>query len=106
MHKLATSYTNYFNKRHKRSGSLFQGKFKSKELKTTGLLIKLSCYINMNSEIHKISKAIKWRYSSYLDYISKRKGSLCQKQIIMNEFTDINEYIELACKEIKTLVIE
>jgi hypothetical protein len=29
MGKLCTAYTMYFNRKHKRTGSLFQGKFKS-----------------------------------------------------------------------------
>ena len=92
MHKLSTGYTRYFNDRYHRSGSLFQGTYKAIEIKSDGYLNQLSCYINGNAEIHKIVKAEKWPWSSYLDYLGKRKGTLINKGIILNEFKDINEY--------------
>jgi len=46
MHKLGTSYTMYFNKKLKRSGSLFQGKFKSIHIDSNEYLLYLSAYVN------------------------------------------------------------
>jgi len=76
MHKVGLAYTKYFNNKYKRSGSLFQGKYKLRVIKTEGQLLYTSAYINGNSEIHKIKKAISWQYSSYLDYLGKRPGTL------------------------------
>jgi len=57
MHKLADSYSHYFNKKYERSGSLFEGTYKSIYIKKDSYLFWLSGYINGNSEIHKIAKA-------------------------------------------------
>jgi putative transposase len=85
-------YTSYFNKKNKRSGSLFQGTYKSAPIKTDEQLYYTSAYINGNAEIHKMTNAEKWPYSSYQDYLGKRTGRLCNKQIILRNFKDINEY--------------
>lgn len=48
MRKLGTGYTNYFNLKHKRSGSLFQGKYKIVRVKTDNQLLYLPSYVHLN----------------------------------------------------------
>ena len=95
LHKLEMGYAKYFNYKYKRSGSLFQSTFKSIPIKTDSYLLKLSCYINGNPEIHKISKAENYKWCSYPDYIGKRNGTLCDKNIILKDFENIQEYKNL-----------
>lgn len=45
---LANSYTRYFNLKYKRSGVLFQGTFKSKEIADEASLLQVSRYIHLN----------------------------------------------------------
>jgi REP element-mobilizing transposase RayT len=92
MHKFGTAYTKYFNAKHNRSGSLFQGPFKAVEIKTDSQLHYVSAYINGNSEIHKIAKAENYKYSSYLDYLNKRQGTLVDKKIILDDFGNVQDY--------------
>lgn len=97
MHKLGLGYTRYFNEKYNRSGSLFQGPFKAVEIKSDAQLLYLSAYINGNAEIHKISKADKWPWSSYNEYCQKfnslRKNLVSIKpNIIFNEFKSIKDY--------------
>lgn len=82
--KLSTSYSMYFNKKYKRTGSLFEGKFKSQHLSTDRYLKYMFSYINLNP-IKLIQKDWKekgiknkkeaigylkdYLYSSYLDCI-------------------------------------
>jgi putative transposase len=94
MHKIGTGNTNYFNKSRKRSGYLCQGKFQAVEIKSDEHLSYISSYIHGNPEIHKIAKADKWIWSSYLDYLGKRHGTLCDKNIILKGFKNIDEYRE------------
>ena len=101
MHKLGIGYTNYFNKRYDRTGLLFQGKFKFKEIKSDVQLLYVSAYINGNPQIHKIAKADKWIYGSYLDYLGKRQGKLANKDIILKEFENIQDYQEYVNEVIK-----
>ena len=48
MHRLGTSYTMSFNKRHKRSGSLFESRYKSKHIKDDRQLFHTFRYIHLN----------------------------------------------------------
>jgi len=89
MEKLGTSYAMYFNKKYKRSGSLFQGTFKAEHVNRDEYLKYLYAYIHLNpvkliepewkeKGIRNLSKAKKYleeyRYSSYEDYaVGKRE---------------------------------
>lgn len=48
MQKLGTSYSMYFNKKYKRTGTLFEGKFKSQYARTDRHLKYLFSYIHLN----------------------------------------------------------
>ena len=75
MQKLGTGYTMYFNKKNKRSGSLFQGRFKAVHLIDNEHLIYLPHYIHTNplSLNYGGSTSIdflkRYRWSSFLDYV-------------------------------------
>lgn len=87
MHKLSTGYTNYFNKKYNRSGSLFQGPFKSIHINSNEHLLHLSVYVSANHAIHNYPEK-NWPYSSYLDYTGKRVGKLSSKETILGQFGD------------------
>jgi len=53
--------------------------------------MKGSVYVNCNAEIHGIAKAESWIWSSYLDYIDRRNGTLCNKKDVYEEFINIEE---------------
>ena len=94
MHKLGMGYTGYFNQKYERSGSLFQGKYQYKHIKSDEYLQYLSAYINANSEIHKTGKAENYKWCSYPDYLNTRNGTIVNKNIILDEFEDIDDYRE------------
>lgn len=48
MQKLATAYVMYFNKKYDRSGSLFEGKFKSQHINSDRYLKYIFSYIHLN----------------------------------------------------------
>jgi putative transposase len=48
MHWLTTAYTVYFNRRHRRAGHLFQGRYKSIVVEAEGYLLSLSRYVHLN----------------------------------------------------------
>jgi REP element-mobilizing transposase RayT len=56
MQKLQAGYTYYFNVKNSRSGSLFQGTFKSQIIKDENYFNKLIGYVNKNYQIHDIPK--------------------------------------------------
>jgi putative transposase len=92
MKRLGGGYTNYFNHRYKRSGVLFQGKFKSVHIDSNAQLLYLSAYINRNYFVHGYGNDKNWMYSSFLDYTGKRSRGICDTSIILDQFKDKNEY--------------
>lgn len=100
MKKVSTGYAMYYNKKNSRSGVLFQGRFKSVHIGSNDLLLYVSAYVNCNSQIHGGEDAGIYRWCSFPEYLGKEeKGStLCQKEIILQQFRNIQEY-ETFCLE-------
>jgi putative transposase len=92
MQKLSTSYTNYFNVKYKRSGSLFQGRYKSAHIDSNEYLLYLSVYVNKNNFIHGYNQNDNWPYSSLPDYLDRRNNNLVNKEVILGQFKNIDEY--------------
>ena len=71
MHYLNASYSIYFNKETKRSGHVFQGRYKSILVDSKAYLGLLSCYIHLNPVRAGIVKdPLEYRYSSYKSYVT------------------------------------
>lgn len=95
MHKLSTGYTNYFNEKYKRSGSLFQGKYKAIHIDSNEYLLHLSVYVNLNYKVHKdLNK--EWmknlNISSFNEYTEKTTKPFCSKDIVLEQFNTLKEY--------------
>ena len=87
LQKLSISYTKAINQRRHRSGSLFQGAYKSIIIENDTYLLHLSCYIHLNPvQAGLVKRPHEWKYSSYPEYIGLRKGSLPQIDQILGEF--------------------
>ncbi|HBB36471.1 MAG: hypothetical protein UX02_C0007G0003 [Candidatus Moranbacteria bacterium GW2011_GWC1_45_18] len=97
MHRIGVGYSMYFNKKYDRSGALFQGTFKAAEIKPNKLLY-LSAYVNCNAEIHGIARSDAYRWSSFPEYIGKRKKGLCDegKKAILGNFRGAEDYKKFA----------
>ena len=63
MQRLGGGYTMYFNKKNNRSGSLFQGKFKSKHIESDQDLRQVLAYVNNNHVVHGITDTSLYRTS-------------------------------------------
>ncbi len=93
-------YTRYFNEKYKRSGVLFQGKFKSKIILEDRYLMQLSAYVNFNNLDKNLNLISDLSQSSLLEYTSDEKQEeICDKNIILNNFKNKKEYY----KEAKSL---
>lgn len=101
MKRLGGGYTGYFNNRHERSGTLFQGKFKAVHIESNEQLLHTSAYVNLNDRVHKLQlggptpKLIK-SISSWAEYLGEEKNGLCDKEIILEQFGSNKEYLEYA----------
>ena len=100
MQKLGTSYTVYFNNKHKRSGSLFQGKFKANMIDGEFGLPVLSVYVNLNHVHHRIDPKENLVKSSIFEYFGNELGeSICDQQeikSIIDEIGTLDEYKEFS----------
>jgi putative transposase len=91
MRSLGTKYVQYFNKRYERVGPLFQDIYKAVLIKTDEQLLHLSRYIHLNSlkdndKDGPLPEIPFESYSSYGDYLGKRKTNWIHPEEILNFF--------------------
>ena len=90
---LFNSYTKAFNKRYSRSGTLFEGPFKSICVDDEAYLIHLCRYIHRNPlEAGLVRSIEEWEFSNYLEWIGRRNGTLVDMDFVGQYFQDGNEY--------------
>jgi len=74
LHHINGAYTTYFNTKRKRSGHLFQGRYKAILVEKDSYCKELSRYIHLNPiRAGLADKASEYRWSSYPFYIRKEK---------------------------------
>ena len=106
MQKLSCGYTNYFNEKYKRSGSLFQGPFKAKHVSSNDYLLHVSAYVNLNNEVHGFgSLAPKDKIRSSWDEYMTGKTNFCKKDIVLDQFKTTKDY-EVFARDALDLMIE
>lgn len=84
---ISTTYALYFNRRYKREGTLFQGRYKAVIVKNESYLLHLSRYIHLNP-ITLLTKTdlVTWPYSSYQYYLGAKKADWIKPGIILKFF--------------------
>ena len=88
MHYVNGSYTGYINRRRKRSGHLFQGRYKSILVDADSYLLELSRYIHLNPvRANIVSAPEDYPYSSYSSFISRKKDDLVNTDFILGMFS-------------------
>lgn len=68
IHSIGTSYANYFNKKYKRKGHLFENRFRSKNVENTPYMLNLVRYIHQNPLKAGISEMEQYKWSSFFEY--------------------------------------
>jgi len=93
MVKVCGGYSKYFNKKYSRVGSVFQDQFKASHVSDNSYLLWLSAYIHQNPRVAGLaSELADYQYSSYLDYVGKRNGTLCDRSVVEGQFGDVSKY--------------
>lgn len=95
---ILTRYSKYFNRKYKRVGPLFQGRYKAIRINNDNYLLHLSRYIHLNSAEYQ--KDLVKTYSSYADYIGTKKTPWINTRKILdyfkqgksNDFTKYSSY--------------
>jgi putative transposase len=111
MQKLSTAYSMYYNKKYKRTGSLFEGKFKSEHINNNKYFKYLFSYIHLNP-VKLIQKDWKekginnkkevlefldqYKYSSYLDFLEEKRiqNKIINTEIFLKYFINKNSFIK------------
>lgn len=103
---ICTNYSMYFNKRYKRNGTLFQGKYRAVLIKTDEQLLHVSRYIHLNPllEGNLNLDFVNYPYSSYQNYLgSKEANWLDNKEILLffkkNPFLGYKQFVEEAVRK-------
>ena len=119
MKRLLGGYTWYFNNRNKRSGSLFQGKFKSTHIDTNEYLLYASAYVLLNHR-HKndpnrteLGGSTAKLRSGWWEYVGTEKNfpgeitfhePICTAtDLILNQFKSRDDYMEYALSVLETI---
>ena len=93
MQRLGSSYTQYFNRRHKQVGHLFQGRYKAIVCDKDRYLLELTCYLHLNPVRAKVVKDPEdYKWSSYGSYVGETQGE---------QWLDSTEVLEQFSKKVK-----
>lgn len=102
MKKLGTSYSMYFNTRYVRTGTLFEGKYKSQYADTDRYLKYLYAYIHLNplkvcreGEEDPLTALKRYPYSSLLDYLGyeRTEGAILEPGAFPEYFREAADHI-------------
>jgi len=91
--RLFNGYSQAFNRRNNRSGTLFEGRSKSIMVTDERYVMRLCGYIHLNPVVAGlVSAPEKWPYSNYQEWIAERAGSLIDREFISMYFHGPDEY--------------
>jgi putative transposase len=83
MRSMNTAYAGYFNKRHRRAGYLFQGRYKAYLVEKEEYLLSLIRYIHENPVGAGIARTAKnYRWSSHLAYLERSPQWLSADEVL------------------------
>lgn len=81
LHDISGAYTSYFNKKHGRSGPLFQERFKASLIRNQEYLMHISRYIHLNPNDYR-----EWKFSSLPYYLNRRHAGWINPNRILGIF--------------------
>lgn len=103
---LFSSYTQAFNKRYHRRGSLFMPNFKRKEVTDEKYFKQLVIYIHRNPIHHGFcSNLLDWKFNSYQSYLSENETRI-SKNLVLQQFDDKKNFMACHQNEIENLDAE
>jgi REP element-mobilizing transposase RayT len=95
MRQINSSYAQYYNKKYKRTGHLWQDRFKSWYLFDENYLFTLFRYLELNPIEAKISKKVgEYRYTLMHDIVQKKVRSCMKDSFVLQWYDSTNELLE------------
>ena len=87
------SYTKAINKRYRRCGTLFEGRFKAKEIYEEQTILEVCRYVHRNPlDDGLVNKIEDWEYSNYHEWVGIGSGKLCDYNFSSKHFPDQADY--------------
>lgn len=87
MQAFQTSYTRYFNRRHGRTGHVFEQRYKAFLVDRDAYLLQVSRYIHLNPVGAKVvGRPQAYRWSSYRAYCTDRGSAGLHRDVILGQF--------------------
>jgi phage tail tube protein FII len=80
----------YFNKRHNRVGSLFQGTYKASKIESDSYWMHISRYIHLNPV--DLGDYKNYPYSSYKIFMGETYAEWVHPEKVLNSFNNSKEY--------------
>jgi putative transposase len=91
--RLFNSYSQAFNMQEKRSGTLFEGRAKSKLIFENEYLYQITRYIHLNPvQAGLVQKPEDWAFSNYREFIGIRKSLSFDAEFLETQFGTPEEY--------------
>ena len=88
MQNVSLRYTQWFNWRHKKTGHVFQGRYKAVMVDADAYLLELAAYIHLNPvRAHIADLPENHRWSSHQAYIGKESISWLETNLILSRFS-------------------
>ena len=91
MKRINISYVFYFNKKYKKTGHLFQDRYRSEKIEDDSYLLMATRYIHKNPiKAGIVKKAEKYKWSSYKGYIEKDPvlAKAIDKELVLGIFSE------------------
>ena len=93
LQRIFNSYTKAINKRYRRSGTLFEGRFKVTEIYEDKSILEVCRYVHRNPlDDGLVDNLEEWQFSNYPEWIGLRNGVLCDREFIKKHFPDSDTY--------------
>jgi putative transposase len=91
--RVFNSYTKAYNKRHQRSGTLFEDSYHVRCVDQTKYLLQLCRYIHFNPVKDGIVQSVEnWPYSNYPEWVGLRHGTLFDPNFVRDNFPRADDY--------------
>lgn len=110
MQGIQQTYTQYYNKKYRHIGHVFQQRYKAFVCNTDAYLLSIVCYIHQNPCRAKLSDGLDYKWSSHTNYMLGQCGNSANPIFVLQMFNDnmakaVKQYGDLAYQEQKESLI-
>jgi len=101
LQQITNAYTQYFNQKYKRVGSLFQGPYKAVRIEKDEVLLHINRYIHLNPISAELTSNLnQYPWSSYRQYIGSNKSKICDTSFVFGNFSSVIKYQEFILDQV------